>query len=600
MGVKKKSNIIPIFLAADDAYTKFTLVTVKSIIDHASYKYRYKIHILHTDITEENQAMLKNIQTWNCKIVFVNVTEQLKKIEKKISLRDYYTSTTYYRIFIPEMFPKYHKVIYVDSDTIIREDIANLYRCKLGKNYIGAVRDQLVVQTDVYGEYVEKVLGISRGAYFNAGVVLINCEQFRNYHMLKQFIDLLGTYTFVVAQDQDYLNILCKDNVLWLDPRWNTQIIGKLTFEEESAKLIHYNLATKPWHYKDCRMGEYFWECAEKTEKYEELCAILENFTKEDQEKDKYYGDNLLNLAVSEINNFENYYNQYGNNEPVKLTRIEVLRRIEEYEKAGIFDKDVEEDPPARELMPNEVDYLRWSTKSKMKTKYAFRVAHWFVDALTRKKQFVIKEIKGIENMKNLNSGAIITCNHFNAFDSFAMQLAYEKARPRKRNLYRIISEANYTSFPGFYGFLMRNCNTLPLSSNKTTMKKFMKAVDLLLQRGHLILVYPEQSMWWNYRKPKPLKKGAYTFAAKNKVPVLPCFITMEDTDVMDGDGFPVQAYTIHIEAPIYPDKNKNKAENIDMMMQKNSEIWKEIYEKTYNMPLTYACDEKKADATEK
>ena len=241
------------------------------------------------------------------------------------------------------------------------------------------------------------------------------------------------------------------------------------------------------------------------------------------------------------------------------------------------------------------MDYLRRNIKSKVRSKYAFRIAHWFVDVLSRKKQFVIKEFVGIENFRNLDCGAVVTCNHFNAFDSFAMQLVYEKARRTKyprRKLFRVISEANYTSFPGFYGFLMRNCNTLPLSSNKYTMKKFMWAVNTILQKGHYILVYPEQSMWWNYRKPKPLKKGAFNFAASNKVPVLPCFITMEDTDVMDDDGFPVQAYTVHVGAPIYPDKEKTKAENVEMMMQKNSQVWKEIYEKTYKVPLSYTCDE--------
>lgn len=546
------------------------MVTMKSIIDNTTARYQYRLYVLHTDITPENQTIIKGLETENCKIFFVDVAQELKKIEKKISLRDYYTATTYYRLFIPEMFPEYKKILYVDSDTVIREDIANLYQYNLGKNYIGAVRDQLVVQTDIYGDYVEKVLGISRGAYFNAGVVLMNCEAFRDKHMLKQFIHLLGTYTFVVAQDQDYLNILCKDQVLWLDPRWNVQMIGNLPFEEDKAKLVHYNLAAKPWHYKQCRMGDYFWEYAKKTEKYDELLSILNNYTKEDEEKDKCYGDNLQNLAISEIQNTNNYYNLFGNNEPTKLTRVEVLRRIEAYEKAGIFDQDVEEDPPARELLPNEVDYLRKSVKSKLSTRYAFRIAHWFVDVLKRKKQFVLKDIVGLENLKNLESGAVITCNHFNAFDSFAMQLVYEKARIRKRKLFRVISEANYTAFPGFYGLLMRNCNTLPLSSNKMTMRKFMRAVDKLLQQGHFILVYPEQSMWWNYRKPKPLKKGAFTFAAGNKVPVLPCFITMEDTEVMDGDGYPVQAYTVHVGGAIYPEKDKTKAENVKMMKEKN------------------------------
>ena len=87
------------------------------------------------------------------------------------------------------------------------------------------------------------------------------------------------------------------------------------------------------------------------------------------------------------------------------------------------------------------------------------------------------KEIRGIENFRNLNTGALITCNHFNAFDSFAMQLVYDKAEQPDRLFYRVIREGNYTSFPGFYGFLMRNCDTLPLSSNLKTMKKFMIAV---------------------------------------------------------------------------------------------------------------------------
>ena len=94
---------------------------------------------------------------------------------------------------------------------------------------------------------------------------------------------------------------------------------------------------------------------------------------------------------------------------------------------------------------------------------------------------------------------------------------------------------------------------------NRDTMKKFLSSMDTVLQHGDFMLVYPEQSMWWNYRKPKPLKKGAYTFAAKNHVPVLPCFITMEDSDILGDDGFYVQEYTIHIAEPIYPDPQKHR-----------------------------------------
>ena len=118
-----------------------------------------------------------------------------------------------------------------------------------------------------------------------------------------------------------------------------------------------------------------------------------------------------------------------------------------------------------------------------------------------------------------------------------------------------------------------------------------MRATGTLLSEGHFVLIYPEQSMWWNYRKPKPLKTGAFFFAAKNKVPVVPCFITMEDSDIIGEDGFPVQEYTIHISEPIYPDAAKSSGKNTEEMMAKNYEVWKQIYETVYGLPLVYTTD---------
>lgn len=245
-------------------------------------------------------------------------------------------------------------------------------------------------------------------------------------------------------------------------------------------------------------------------------------------------------------------------------------------------------------LMPDEVDYLRKKLSSKIKTKFAFGAARKFLHKIIKSRQFIVKDIIGLENIDGLKSGAIITCNHFNAFDSFAIQLVYENSKQKKkRKFFRVIREGNYTSYPGFYGFLMKNCYTLPLSSNYKTLQKFMNSTDELLKKGHFVLVYPEQSMWWNYRKPKPLQDGAYKFATRNNVPVLPCFITMQDSDVVDADGFFVQEYTIHVSEPIYPDPNLSRNENIEMLKAKNYEVWKQIYEDTYGLPLVYTTKNK-------
>ncbi len=585
---------IPIFFACDNNFVKFTIVSLQSMIANASKEYKYHVYVLHTDITEEMQKKVFALKNDNFDITFEDVTDYLKSISDKLPIRDYYSKTTYYRLFIAEMFPEYDKAIYIDSDTIVQGDISQLYFTDIRDAYVGACHETVMIQEDVFGTYVEKVIGISRYNFFNAGILLINCDQFRTHFVLDKFIGHLHTYNFVVTQDEDYLNLICKDHVYWLDQRWNTEIFGEIPYPVEEAKILHYIMTSKPWHYEDCRFGDIFWKYARETVVYEEILQILKSYSDEERQRDAVSGENLARLAISETNREDNYLNRVNGAKRAK-DRVAILKKIEEYEREGRFDEDVEDDPPSRMLAPDEIDYIQKTMSQKLKTKVAFMVARKFVRNLLDDKKMIIKEIKGLENFRNLQSGAVITCNHFNAFDSFAIQLAYEAANQPDRLFYRVIREGNYTSFPGFYGFLMRHCNTLPLSSNISTMKKFMLAVQTLLSEGHFILVYPEQSMWWNYRKPKPLKKGAYVFAAKSDVPVLPCFITMKDSDIMGEDGFFVQEYTIHIGKPIYPDHEKPYLQRVTDMMEQNAEVWKDIYEKEYQIPLSYTTEVKGA-----
>lgn len=589
-----KKAEIPIFFACDEDFVKYTMVSMKSIMENADRSRKYHIYILHMGITEATQAKVLAMADEEFAIDFVDVTDKMKSIADKLPIRDYYSNTTYFRLFIPDMFPQYRKALYNDSDTIVVGNIAELYDHKLGKLYAGVCPDRVVAQTDILGDYVEKVLGVKRTRYFNAGVMLMNCSQFRENHLLDEFLEMLHVYLFVVAQDQDYLNLICKNQVLYMEPKWNAQVFGELACPEEEVGLFHFNMAAKPWHYEDCRLAEYFWKYAKMTVDYDAIKEGLANYTDEQRRNDSVSGEKLIRLAVSEINREDNYLRKMekaGKSE----NKLALLAHIEELEREGRFSEDAEENPPAPVLMPEDINYLPRSLKSKTQTKYAFKVARWFVNMLIKKKQLIIKEYKGIENLEKVADGAVITCNHFNAFDSFAIQLAFEQAKLKKKKMYRVIREGNYTGFPGFYGVLMRHCNTLPLSSNFKTMEKFIAAVDRVLEKNQFVLVYPEQGMWWNYRKPRPLQKGAFTFAARNNKPVLPVFITMEDSDVLDDDGFYVQEYTVHFCEPIYPDPNKKRAQNSCEMRDKNYEAWKAVYERTYGEKLTYSCDEEQS-----
>ena len=267
--------------------------------------------------------------------------------------------------------------------------------------------------------------------------------------------------------------------------------------------------------------------------------------------------------------------------------KLELLKRIAELEKNGLWHLDAEDDPETYPLMPDKVDYLNEKLSSKIKNKIANRAGTRFFDKMIENKQFIIKDVRGIDNFTAVKGGKFVTCNHFSVFDNYAVWVALRDSMGGKM-LYKVIREGNYTNPPKPFGLFMRHCNTLPLSSRVDTMKKFMHAVKVLLGRGETILIYPEQSMWWNYRKPKPMQDGAFSLAVRNNAPVVPIFITMEDSDILDSDGFFVQEYTINILPAIYPNLSLSGKEAREEMKRKNYEAFVKVYEEFYKKPLVY------------
>ncbi len=592
----KSSRIIPIFFAVDNGYIPFLAVALQSLIDNSSRKNTYIIKVLYTDITKENQEKIKKYEQENVSIEFVDLNYYIDGIKDKLYTRDYYSKTTYFRLFIPELYPQYDKVLYLDSDIVVLDDIANLFNVNIGDNLIAAAPDDVITTIEVFQNYVEKVVGVnSSDRYFNAGILVMNLDELRKFKFQEKFIYSLSMIRFSVAQDQDYLNRLCKGRVYLLDNVWDRMPIGGDVVPRDELKIIHYNLAFKPWHFEDILYKEYFWEYAQKTEYFDEILRIKDEYTEEERFSDMEANKKLQELAQKECDCVGDDRPNKNNIIEKAKDRIEILDKIAELEKEGKFDQDVENDPPTIELTPEGIDYLNRKITSKVKTRFANYIGEKFLDYLVKSEKLLIKEIKGLENLEKIEGGAVLTCNHFNPFDVFAVETAFKKVKStRGKKLYKVIREGNYTNFPGLYGFFFKNCDTLPLSSNNQTMVKFMKAADDILKRGDMILIYPEQSLWWNYKKPKPLKQGGYRIASRNMVPVIPIFITMEDSNLVGDDGFTIQEYTINIGKPIYPDKKLSEKENTKSMKEKNADVWKEVYEDFYKVPLTYTTPPEK------
>lgn len=286
-------------MAVDDGYIPFLGVALKSVIENSSKENKYEIKILYTKVSEENKNKIKAYETENVSIEFVDLSSKLHEIEDKLYTRNYFSNTTYFRLFIPELYPEYDKAVYIDSDTVTLADIADLYNTDMGDNLIAGIPDGVVQAIPVFQEYVEKVVGvIDYNNYFNAGIIVMNLKALREYKFQEKFLYMLEKIKFEVAQDQDYMNRLCKGRVKLLGFEWNRMpAMGK---REGTINLVHYNLGCKPWYFDDVLYQEYFWKYAKKTEFYDEIRAMKSKYTDADKEKDDANSSKLIELAKLE------------------------------------------------------------------------------------------------------------------------------------------------------------------------------------------------------------------------------------------------------------------------------------------------------------
>ncbi len=298
--MKQQPEIIPIFFATDNGYAPVLGVALASLLANLSARCEARIYILTEGLTEENCRLLREITVNRASLDFVDVSAELKELDGRLYLRDYYSRATYFRFFISRLFPEYRKALYLDCDIVVRADISRLFHVPLGRNLVAAVQEEVMAETPVFGNYVEAVLEMPCAEYFNAGVLVMNLAEFRRRRVDDLFIRLLGERKYDVTQDQDYLNVLCRGSSVLVDTEWNKTPFYTNAFGTREPLLVHYKLNWKPWHYDGVLYEEYFWEYAEKTGFYPQLRAMRHAFTAEDARRDTLAYQQLCLLAAKE------------------------------------------------------------------------------------------------------------------------------------------------------------------------------------------------------------------------------------------------------------------------------------------------------------
>ena len=199
--------------------------------------------------------------------------------------------------------------------------------------------------------------------------------------------------------------------------------------------------------------------------------------------------------------------------------------------------------------------------------------------------------ITGLEKIPENLGGCLITSNHFSPLENTVIRYL-TNTLGRKR--LGIISQTSNFAMTGIVGFLMNYADTIPISSEPHYLAKDFPAIlkERLIDKKDAVLLYPEQEMWFNYRKPRPPKNGAYFYAAKLNVPIVSCFVEIIDLNKDDNSEFKKVKYVLHILDVLYPDKNKTVRENTDYLALTDYSLKKACYERVYGKKLTYRFED--------
>lgn len=290
-------QVVPVVLAADNNYVPMLATTIFSMLENASTERLYDVVILEKDITAKNQELMRAFfsRFENARLRFLNVGEILGAYDLRTN-NEHISVETYYRFLIQEVLPGYDKVLYLDSDLIVRGDAAELFDTELGDNLLAAAIDidylgNLNLDGGVRLRYSEEVLGLSRPyGYFQAGVLVLNTRELRRLHTVAEWLELSASSEYIY-DDQDILNAQCQGRVTYLDNAWNVmndcggRIARVFSFAPASVydgfmrayadpRIVHYAGFEKPWKHGMCDKSELYWEYARRTPFYERLVVM--------------------------------------------------------------------------------------------------------------------------------------------------------------------------------------------------------------------------------------------------------------------------------------------------------------------------------------
>jgi len=258
------NNVVHVAFITDENYAMPTTVALTSLKLNKKDTTKYFIHILANKVTEYSKSkfLMLNDENFEINIIPVKVDKKFSKLTKKDG--DLHVSpSAIIKLRLPEILNKVGKVLYLDGDVLIQDDLLELYNTDIKKYYAAVVKDILsernrahMINLDIKNKY-----------YFNSGMMLLNLTKCRKNNMTHKLLDYRenGKNHFM---DQDTLNYVFNENVKYVSYKYNylnkfydwwggerlSVFYGEIfpSTKKESFKnavIIHFGSHEKPWLY---------------------------------------------------------------------------------------------------------------------------------------------------------------------------------------------------------------------------------------------------------------------------------------------------------------------------------------------------------------
>ncbi len=259
-----------------DTYNRHVGVTMVSVLENTSHSVHF--HLLYDEerskvnpkLAERNRSRYHELaDKYGVEVDFYHVS--VPDSVKKLPFVKVYTEGALLRFYIPDLFKQYEKIIYLDTDIIVRKDIHDLWNKNISQYSLAAVNSKL---SKSYIRKYRKV-GINPDNYFNSGVLFFNLERIQAENTTaNDYFTMLVNNPGFEWPDQDVLNKYYSESVLLLSDDYN-KFTGLREKKDYDNMILHFAGRVKPWNLYQGGADKYYWKYLTLTPWGNDVCEIV-------------------------------------------------------------------------------------------------------------------------------------------------------------------------------------------------------------------------------------------------------------------------------------------------------------------------------------